>query len=57
VGDPLRVRPGEVVPVDGVIERGRSAHQVRVDYDERQTTVREIEQVLEGEDYPVASAT
>ncbi len=30
-------------------------HQVRVDYDERQTSLRTIEQVLEAEDYPVAS--
>jgi len=33
------------------------AHQVRVEYDERQTSLRRIEQVLAGEDYPVASAS
>ncbi len=33
------------------------AHQVRVEYDERQTSLREIEHVLEGEDYPVAAAS
>lgn len=30
------------------------AHQVRVDYDEQQTSLGRIEQVLAAEDYPVA---